>query len=109
MAALGAGIQVSKGIANTDSTIGVVIVANGLVAGADVNLLNVNYNFNNGSVPLPIEVGGGFSIEGFLGFGGRISAKYVLPSTIQIEIDGGVGIGTGFSFYEVNAVIKEGQ
>lgn len=106
MAAVGGGIQATKGLYNADSSVGIVTPAVALTASADVNLITLSYTASD-KPQAPVGMKFGLSAEGHAPFGGRVSLGYTPPATFEISLDGGVGAGVGFHFYEVNAVLKE--
>jgi RHS repeat-associated protein len=106
IAAYGAGVQVTKGIYNSDSSVGIVTPALGLSAAVDVKVIGITYKGSDASVA-PAEVKAGINLEGHAIVGGRFSATYTPPSTFDVSLDAGAGLGASFHLFEVNANIKE--
>ena len=106
MAAAGVGLQVTKGLYNADSSVGIVTPAVGLAASLDVNILKLKYSGESAKTS-PAEVKMGFDINAHAVLGGGVSLQYTPPSTFELSVDGGAGAGAGFRLFEVNYKFKE--
>ena len=108
MAALGGGIQATKGLYSADSSVGIVTPALGLNASVDVNLLTLSYKGDSVS-QAPVEVKMGFDVDAHAIFGGSVSVGYTPPSSFELSVDAGAGAGAGFKVFQVNSVFDEGR
>ena len=106
MAALGGGIQATKGLYNADSSVGIVTPALGLNASVDVNLITLSYK-GDSAVEAPAQVKMGFDVDAHAILGGSVSLGYTPPSTFEFSVDAGAGAGAGFKAFQVNAVFDE--
>lgn len=106
VAAVGVGIQATKGLYGADSSVGIVTPALGMSASVDVNLIKLSYE-GSASQQAPVEVKMGIDVDAHAILGGGISLGYTPPSTFEFSVDAGAGAGASFRLFEVNAVIDE--
>ena len=103
VAAWGGGINATKGLYNTKSSVSVVTPAVALAASVDTNLLTITYKGSK-TEPSSMKMGVGYTGEFYEFLGGRISFEYIPGSTFNLVID--VGVGAGGGFY-LNSIGKE--
>ena len=107
IAAAGSGVQATKGLYNSDSSVGIVTPALALSASVDVEAIGVTYTGSD-APEAPVEVTGGVVVGAHTPLGGaRISVGYTPPSTFKGSLELGAGLGFEFHVFEVNAVFDE--
>lgn len=106
MLASGSGVAGKLGIYNSASSLDFITVALGGSGSIDTNLLTVSYR-GSSDISMPFNVAMGFNGKLYSGMGGRVSISYVPPSSFELAIDFGVGIGGGFNLFSIGKTFED--